>query len=106
MIEVTLKNGSKEPDVLIAATMLSLRDLLARDPITFYEAVMVARDRDHRLFGTTGVKLVQLGLLSRRGDGSYEMHDSLRNVIRSAVEGDLLEMTLGDPVAVAAGGAA
>lgn len=94
METVTLKNGSVEPKVLVDTLMRSLKLLLVNNPIAFYELVMKCRDRNHRFFGTAAEPLKNLALVQADGD----VHSSIRNVVLSAVSGEMLEMTLGSPV--------
>lgn len=93
---IRLKNGSEELSTLVAVTMMSLKNLFKSDPISFFELVSKARDRNHQVFSKhqTNV-LVGLGLMEREGN----LHNSISNVVLSAVTGDGLDMTLGDPVA-------
>ena len=93
---VRLKNGSEELSTLVAVMMVSLKNLIKTDPISFFELVSKARDRNHEVFSRhqTGV-LVGMGLMEP--DGS--LHSSISNVVLSAVSGEGLDMTLGDPVA-------
>lgn len=93
MKTVYLKNNSEEAASLVNVMMVSLCLLFDEDPIVFYELVMLARDQQHNLFGNTGDKLKDLHLIQR----DNRMHTSLRNIVLSAVAGDGLEMTLGDP---------
>lgn len=90
---VRLKNNSEEAVPLVNVMMVSLRLLLEEQPVTFYELVMLARDWQHDLFGNTGDKLRERHLIQQDG----RMHASLRNIILSAVEGNGLKMSLGDP---------
>jgi hypothetical protein len=94
MSTVTLKNGSEEVQPLVTATMLSLRSLVQDKPIVFYELVMKCRDRNHRFFGSSGQTLTDLGLVEADGG----IHESIRNIVLSATEGEGLEMTLGSPI--------
>ncbi len=95
---VTLKNGEQVPGIAVSSVMVGLRSLIEELPIVFYEAVMLARDPQHSLFGTSGDHLKERGLI----DSSGHMHDLVRAVVVSAVEGEELEMVLGSPVAQAA----
>lgn len=92
---IRLKNGTEEGRIVVTATMMSLRGLLedveTGGPIAFYELVMLARDRNHKLFGNTERTL--------RDRALFPLHGSIRNIILSAVEGDGLDMTLGSPIA-------
>jgi hypothetical protein len=105
---VRLKNGSEEHAGLVRMTMVSLASLMEREPIAFYELVELARNPAHALFGNTGEKLADLALLSLpdRNNGRPgallappSMHSSIRAVILSAVEGEGLDMVLGNPEA-------
>lgn len=91
-----LKNGTEELGFLVVATMLSLKNLIGDDPISFYELVMKARDRNHKVFSQHQIDvLTGLSLM----DPSGNLHQSVTNVVLSAVTGEGLDMTLGDPVA-------
>lgn len=93
---ITLKNGSQEADVLVAGIMLSLKSLMKENPIALYELVMKCRNPNHQMFGNTKDVCEELALVERNS-----VHDSIRNVVLSAVEGDGLSMKLGSPVAAA-----
>lgn len=94
MQPVELKNGQSEAEGLVRLTMISLQMLMERNPVAFYELVMKCRDRKHVLFGNTGKVLEELAMTS--SDGS--VHDSIRNIVLSAVSGEELNMTLGSPL--------
>ena len=85
---IKLKNGSEEAKGLVTITMLSLESLLKENPIAFYEFTMKCRDRQHTLFGNTEEVLRDLALLEQRGS----VHESIRNIVLSAVEGEGLDM--------------
>jgi|SRR5579863_8194237 len=91
-----LKNGSQEPKAVVAVTMMGLRDLIQKYPIAFYELVMVSRDPSHRIFGNNAQILSKFNLA--REDG--HVHNSIRNVVISAVEGENIDMVLRSPVAL------
>lgn len=94
MKPVKLRNGGEEADVLVAATMASVRGLLRSNPVAFYELVMKARDARHRFWSDSIRRdLADLGLVDSEG----RVHRSVANVVVSAVTGDGLAMTLGDP---------
>jgi len=92
--EVVLKNGSREFDKLVSVTMLSLKTLITEKPTVFYDLVMKCRDSSYKYFGNAGEDLQQLGLA--QNDGS--IHDSIKNIVLSAVSGDDLDMTLASPL--------
>ena len=87
---VTLKNGASEVKGLVTVTMLMLHDLLQDKPIVFYELVMKARDPNHKFFGCSGDNLKAVSLVQ----GNGQIHDSIRNIVLSAVKGEGLQMTL------------
>ncbi len=91
---VELKNGQSEGEGLVRVTMMSLMDLTETNPIAFYELVMKCRDYNHRFFGNTGELLEKTGLVSSNGD----VHNSIRNIVLSATDGDGLKMKLGSPL--------
>jgi len=94
METVRLKNGTEEAKQLVVITIAQLKELMSSEPIAFYELVMLCRDRDHELFGNAGEKLEKSGLLQREG----VVHDSIRNIVVSAVEGDMLNMRITSPI--------
>lgn len=95
---VQLKNGSEEALPIVSVTMVRLRRLLKEKPIHFFELVSFARNPEHEFFGQTGRDLVMDGLVTLgHPTGRWAMHDSVKNVILSAVEGDGLDLVLGDP---------
>lgn len=99
---VKLKNGKEEAKPLVATMMLILREMFQTDPILAYELVQFARlGPKHQFFGNAGERLVERNLVDKRADGSYSMHDSTRNIVLSAVEGEDLDMKLVNPVAAA-----
>jgi len=91
----TLKNGTEEAEPLVTITMMCLRDLMGSDPLAVYELVMLARDRNHELFGNARQRLEARSLVQHDG----RMHDSIRNIVLSAASGDGLDMVLQSPVA-------
>lgn len=102
MKEIRLKNGSTEVEPLVIAAMVSLDNLLKNHVTAFYDLVMICRTagRPHPLnryqpFGNNGQVLQDLALMEADG----KVHDSIRNVVLSAVTGDGLNMALGSPKA-------
>ena len=90
---VQLANGTAVPDVLVTTTMIVLNDLASNDPIVFYELTMKCRDTNHPFWGSTEETLKQAALIKDNG----EIHDSVKNIVLSAVKGEDLKMTLGSP---------
>ena len=93
---VRLKNGAEEFGPTVKVVTLSLQHLMVANPIAFDELVEKARHPEHLLFGNAGQTLHRAGLLEADGE---HMHDSVRNVVVSAVEGEGLEMRLVNPTA-------
>lgn len=93
---VRLKNGTEEVEGIVWITMLHLSSLIKGDPISFYELVMKCRDRNHNIFsGVQEEKLQDLNLL----DSTGTVHDSIVNIVVSAVEGNRSKMMLVSPLA-------
>lgn len=95
MKTIKLKNGKEELKAGVQAIMVSLRDLFERDPIAFYELNELCKNRDHKLF-CDAEKLGEM--VQKRGDGSV-VHETIRNVVLSCVQGAGLDMTIGSPIA-------
>jgi len=94
METLILKNGAEEVESLVRGIMWVLRTLIDKQPGLFYELVMKCRDRQHRFWGDTEERLQRLKLVEANGD----VHDSIRNIVLSAVTGDEWEMELASPV--------
>jgi len=92
---VKLKNGWDEAKPLVAIIMHTLQKLMDEGRgIVVYELAEVCKDPTHKPWGQAGDDLKALKLL--RPDGS--VHDSIRNIVLSAVSGEGMEMTLGSPL--------
>ncbi|HEY9295309.1 MAG TPA: hypothetical protein VIQ31_02845 [Phormidium sp.] len=93
---VMLKNGVEVKRILALATLMSLKELITHNPITFYELVRKCRDSSYQI--TTNVAIKRLGELGMLENGELT-DESLKNIVISAVEGeDLSQMALVDPV--------
>lgn len=88
-----LRNGSEVPKPAVITCLIALRNLMANNPIAFFELVEKARNPHHRLFGNSGEVLRSLALIERDGD----LHNTTRDVVLSAISGEGLAMRLGDP---------
>lgn len=91
---VTLKNGSTEPLSAVVVLTTILEDLFTNKPTVAYELVMICRDRTHTIWGSIAGQLRDLALLQADG----RVHDSIRNIVLSSVEGDGMRMTLVNPI--------
>lgn len=99
---VTLKNGTEEAKSLVVAVMLSLKSLMdetkgAEGALAVYELREKCRDSQHEIWGDLQQPLVRLSLISEQGI----VHGSIRNVVLSAVVGEMLDMHLVSPVKTA-----
>jgi hypothetical protein len=89
---VKLKNCSEVPESMVIVTMLSLETLISTNPIAFYELVQKCRNPKHKMFADTEEDIKGLGLMH-----SGSVHECIRNIVLSAVEGDDLDMRLTSP---------
>ena len=94
METVILRNGAEEAKPLVVVMMLCLERLMDERPLALYDLVMRCRDRNYQFFGDNEDYLKNLKLVEQ--DGS--IHDSTRNVILSAADGDGLDMVLRSPL--------
>jgi len=92
---VNLRTGQPTPDVLVRTVTLSLRQLMADDPIALFELVEICRDPAHEPFGLTGPHLRAMGMLGSDG----RVHDATREIVLASVEGDGFDLRLVNPVA-------
>ena len=92
---VTLRTGVEMPDALVRTVNLALSTLMNTNPVALYEAVEIARDRNHVPFGNTGDVLREMHLLESDG----LMHGATRDVIRASAEGDGFDVRLVSPYA-------
>jgi len=90
-----LRTGAEVPDTLVRTVTLTLTRLFDRDPIAFYEAVMMAREPGHEPFGSTAETLKQYDFI----DIYPRLHRSVRDVILAAVDGAEFDMHLVSPYA-------
>lgn len=86
-METVTVNGVPEVRVLVVSTTVILNELWNEKPIVAYEAISLARDPGHQLFGNAGKVLEDMGLTQ-----NGEMHRSVRNIISASFHGDELEM--------------
>lgn len=93
---VRLRNGAEEVKSLVSMILFTLKDMWSKGEVTtVYELAMLCRDPEHKLFGDTGDVLKKLSLVQPDG----RVHDSIRNIVLSAVEGEGLDMRLQSPIA-------
>lgn len=88
MKTVILKNGAEEHGPLVAITMKSIRALMEEGLgglLSVYELGKFALSSSHTFFGNYGERLVTLHLVNGY-TGRFQMHDSIRNIVLSALE--------------------
>ncbi|HJY98896.1 MAG TPA: hypothetical protein VJ227_04230 [Patescibacteria group bacterium] len=94
---VCLRNGAEEAEVAVKVIMISLNGLLRRGiagVTQFYDLTMICRDPSYRI-GEYNLKALQeLHLLENDG----RPHDTIKNVVLSAVTGDGFQMGLRSPL--------
>jgi len=95
METVRLKNGTEEDKPSVVMTMMSLEHVMDERPLALYDLAMMCRDRNYEPFGSNGSYLKDLNLVDQ--DGS--IHNSIRNIVLSAISGDGLDIVLRNPVA-------
>lgn len=91
---VKLKNGSEAVEVLVETTMISLTSLREENTIAFFELVQKCRNPQHIMFGDAKEIAQKFGLIEQG-----KIHDVIKDIILSAVEGDMLDMKMVDPIA-------
>lgn len=99
---VTLRNGASEFEPLVRTMSFILRNLMEEKPITLYELVKMCRDPQHKPWGGVLEQLRERRLVEERPDGTWGIYDSIRNIVLSSAQGDVLDLTLVSPVAKAA----
>jgi hypothetical protein len=85
-----LKNGTEEHNAAVGTTLMLLRALHEEHPMAFAEAVHVAQEPDY-------VPIPPAIPILEENPGLYPMHDTVRNIIVSAVTGDFPTYCIGDP---------
>ncbi len=94
-----LKNGSEEHDAAVTVTMISLKHLWNSgfSGITVISDLhqICKNDPTYRAFGDNEKTLKGLALLQEDG----KPHDTVRNIVLSAISGEGLEMMLVSPIA-------
>lgn len=92
---VKLRNGAIEARAAVGVIMQSLMMLAERKPVSLYEMVEKCRTPGHKIWGDCGRDLEALSLVSKSGG----IHDTVRNVVLSAAEGEGMALLLQSPLA-------
>jgi hypothetical protein len=90
---ITLRNGSSEPKMIVVATMRSLKSLMETDIAAFCELVRKCRNQSHKIDSDVVPTLEAKRLISNDA-----VNESIKNVVLSAVEGENMDMVLVDPI--------
>jgi hypothetical protein len=98
MMMVKLRNGAEELVTQVDAIHMSLRTLFEQHPISFYDVVMFAKNSSYNIFPVNAEPLVQLGLLNEGPVNKYSIHDSVKSIILSSVEGEGSNLKLVNPL--------
>lgn len=91
--EDELKNGSKVPAAVVNSSLLVFTVLLNRNPLALYELIKKCKDDSHKLWVGTESVLKNLSLL----DADGKVHESICDVLLSAVTNDGLDLAIGSP---------
>lgn len=95
---VKLKNGSEEEQPFVTFVMTSINGLVEQGLpglLALYDLVEVCKDNDYRPQASYLRKLQDLGLLNEDGT----VHNSIRNIVLSAVHGEGRDRSIGSPLA-------
>ena len=90
---VTLKDGTSMPRAHVNVVMLTLHELTS-DPFAFYDIVQMARDPNAQPLSDVEA-LKRTGLLNPI---TGKVHDAVRGLIASAIEGEGLSMHFVSPL--------
>ncbi len=84
----TLRNGGQVPLQLASDVFFSLQSLCQQYPVPFVELVALARNPEHKLFGSAGNILQERKLL----EPDMTLSDNVRLIVLSATEGEGLDL--------------
>jgi hypothetical protein len=93
---LTLNNGSSEPKISVATTMMSIKGLWNQGIpgiCTVSDLYKRCRDPNHQIANGELRTLTDLALIQPDG----RIHDTVMNVVLSAITGDDLDIKLGSP---------
>lgn len=99
---VKLKNGAEEAKPLVVAVLLNLNSLWDNGKgIMVFELAQLCRDPSHIPFGVAKEELKDRGLAKPPSSPGENWHvdASIKNIVLSAVTGEGLDMSIGNPVA-------
>ena len=92
---VRLKNGAEEHSGIVGNTLLKLQDLMRKgNEALVYTLVQLCNDPEQELWYISFDKLKALCLIGADG----KVHESIKNVVLSAVVGEGMDLSIGDPI--------
>lgn len=89
---VKLRNGTEEPGLVVAQTLIILTKLLQDKPIECFELVMNAKDPNYRM--SEPQRFINLDFL----DSDGVMHKHTRNILISSFQGEGFDIEYIGPV--------
>lgn len=92
---VKLKNGTEEALILVAGTMMTLETFMKEQPSVLDQLLKVCENPEHKPIGDIGEVLEYWSMIQADG----KVHDSVRNIVLSAVRRDGLDLIVESPVA-------
>lgn len=90
---ITLRTGATVPEPIYKTTMVNLERLWGDNPIAFIELVSPARDANHQPFDNVTEVLTERSFMA-----NGRLHDSVRDVVLAATEGDDFDMRMVSPL--------
>lgn len=98
MPPIYLRNGYRIHSASAIAIWFGFREVMEADPGALYELVDVCRNEDHVIpRGYRGILLGWAMVKEFTRDGHAVVHDDVRAIVLSAVEGDDENMVLVEP---------
>lgn len=99
-----LKNGTTEVQPFVVITLGVLKQLFDDKPLAFFDLVSKCRDSSYKWFGDNEQICRDLQLIQPENpynpDAGGSIHESIKNIVLSAAEGEGMDMTLVSPYAV------
>jgi hypothetical protein len=87
------------PEPMVRVAYMSLSQLMTKNPVAFYEYVMLCRNSDHKLFGNSGEFLIEnTSQMVSLNEGRYKADRHMRELTLALTnDKDLLELALLSP---------
>jgi hypothetical protein len=90
-----LRNETDEPEAMVTLMFSALQDLMNENTTLFYELVMKCREPGYQLSKVDEGALKDLAFIPESG----RIHDTIRNIVLSATEGEGLSLRIVSPLA-------